>query len=173
MIRRWLPFVAGAGIVIWVTALVMLALTAEGPQRFGELYLAILLINVAGVVALLVLIGSRLADFMRDWRKHVPGSRLRGRTLLMFGGLAIAPLLHGVHVLGAVPDARHRRLVPRRGTPGAHRRARPVARGARPAHARIPRPHARHRRSPRRPSRAAGLYFALDEELQRTRTPRS
>ncbi len=30
---------------------------------------------------------------MRDWRRHVPGSRLRGRTLLMFGGLAIAPLL--------------------------------------------------------------------------------
>ena len=25
MIRRWLPFIAGAGIVIWVTALVMLA----------------------------------------------------------------------------------------------------------------------------------------------------
>jgi nitrogen fixation/metabolism regulation signal transduction histidine kinase len=93
MIRRWLPFIAGAGIVIWVTALVMLALTSEGPQRFGELYLAILLINVAGVVALLILIGGRLADFIRDWRRHVPGSRLRGRTLLMFGGLAIAPLL--------------------------------------------------------------------------------
>ncbi|HWM41209.1 MAG TPA: ATP-binding protein, partial [Burkholderiales bacterium] len=43
--------------------------------------------------ALLVLIGGRLADFVRDWRRHVPGSRLRGRTLLMFGGLAIAPLL--------------------------------------------------------------------------------
>jgi nitrogen fixation/metabolism regulation signal transduction histidine kinase len=93
MIRRWLPFAAGAGIVVWVTALVMLAMTAEGPQRFGELYLVILLVNITGVVALLVLIGGRLADFFRDWRRHVPGSRLRGRTLLMFGGLAIAPLL--------------------------------------------------------------------------------
>jgi two-component system, NtrC family, nitrogen regulation sensor histidine kinase NtrY len=93
VIRRWFPFAAGAGIVIWVTALVMLALTAEGPQRFGELYLVILLVNITGVIALLVLIGGRLADFVRDWRKHVPGSRLRGRTLLMFGGLAIAPLL--------------------------------------------------------------------------------
>ena len=93
MIRRWFPFVVGAGIVIWVAALVMLAMTAEGPQRFGELYLGILLINITGVIALLVLIGGRLADFVRDWRKHVPGSRLRGRTLLMFGGLAIAPLL--------------------------------------------------------------------------------
>ncbi|HEU5467865.1 MAG TPA: ATP-binding protein [Steroidobacteraceae bacterium] len=93
MIRRWLPFAAGAGIVVWVAALVMLAMTAEGPQRFGELYLVILLVNVTGVIALLVLIGGRLADFVRDWRRHVPGSRLRGRTLLMFGGLAIAPLL--------------------------------------------------------------------------------
>jgi two-component system, NtrC family, nitrogen regulation sensor histidine kinase NtrY len=93
VIRRWLPFAVGAGILVWVAALVMLAMTAEGPQRFGELYLAILLINVTGVIALLVLIGGRLADFVRDWRRHVPGSRLRGRTLLMFGGLAIAPLL--------------------------------------------------------------------------------
>jgi nitrogen fixation/metabolism regulation signal transduction histidine kinase len=93
MIRRWLPFVVGAGIIIWVTALVMLAITAEGSQRFGEQYLAVLLINITGIVALLVLIGGRLADFVRDWRRHVPGSRLRGRTLLMFGGLAIAPLL--------------------------------------------------------------------------------
>ena len=93
MIRRWLPLAVGAGIVVWLAALVLLAITAEGSQRFGELYLVILLINVTGVIALLVLIGGRLADFIRDWRRHVPGSRLRGRTLLMFGGLAIAPLL--------------------------------------------------------------------------------
>jgi nitrogen fixation/metabolism regulation signal transduction histidine kinase len=93
MIRRWLPFIVGAGFVVWIAALVMLAMTAGGPQRFGELYLLILLVNVTGVIALLVLIGGRLADFLRDWRRHVPGSRLRGRTLLMFGGLAIAPLL--------------------------------------------------------------------------------
>src|SRR5688572_2664270 len=93
MIRRWLPFIVGAGFVVWIAALVMLAMTAEGPQRFGELYLFILLVNVTGVIALLVLISGRLADFVRDWRRHVPGSRLRGRTLLMFGSLAIAPLL--------------------------------------------------------------------------------
>jgi len=93
MIRRWLPVAVGTGIVIWMLALVLLAVTAEGSQRYGEQYAWILLINVAGVVALLILIGRRLADFIRDWRRHVPGSRLRGRTLLMFGGLAIAPLL--------------------------------------------------------------------------------
>ena len=93
MIRRWLPVVVAAGIVVWIAALVLLAITAEGSQRYGEQYAWILLINIAGVIALLILIGRRLADFIRDWRRHVPGSRLRGRTLLMFGGLAIAPLI--------------------------------------------------------------------------------
>jgi PAS domain S-box-containing protein len=93
MMRRWLPVVVGIGIVVWVAALALLAVTAEGSQRYGELSAWILLINILGVVVLLVLIGGRLYDFIRDWRRHVPGSRLRGRTILMFSGLAIAPLL--------------------------------------------------------------------------------
>jgi len=93
MMRRWLPVAVGTGIVVWVAALALLAVTAEGSQRFAQLQPWILLINIAGVVVLLALIGSRLTDFIRDWRRHVPGSRLRGRTILMFGGLAVAPLL--------------------------------------------------------------------------------
>jgi len=93
MMRRWLLAAVGAGIVIWVAALALLAVTAEGSQRLGQLQPWILLINIAGVVVLLALIGSRLSDFIRDWRRRVPGSRLRGRTILMFSGLAVAPLL--------------------------------------------------------------------------------
>ncbi len=93
MIRRWLPVIGGIGIVVWVAALALLAVTAEGSQRFGQLQPWIHLINIAGVIVLLALIVSRLTDFIRDWRRHVPGSRLRGRTILMFGGLAVAPLL--------------------------------------------------------------------------------
>jgi nitrogen fixation/metabolism regulation signal transduction histidine kinase len=93
MTRRWLPIAVGIGILVWVVALALLAVTAEGSQRFGQLQPWILLINIAGVVVLLALIGGRLTDFVREWRRHVPGSRLRGRTILMFGGLAIAPLL--------------------------------------------------------------------------------
>jgi PAS domain S-box-containing protein len=93
MTRRWLPIAVVAGIVVWVAALALLAVTAEGSQRYSQLQPWILLVNIAGVVVLLALIGGRLADFIRDWRRHVPGSRLRGRTILMFGGLAMAPLL--------------------------------------------------------------------------------
>jgi nitrogen fixation/metabolism regulation signal transduction histidine kinase len=93
MMRRWLPVAVGAGIVVWVVALALLAVTAEGSQRLGQLQPWILLVNIAGVVVLLALIGGRLTEFVRDWRRRVPGSRLRGRTMLMFGGLSIAPLL--------------------------------------------------------------------------------
>jgi nitrogen fixation/metabolism regulation signal transduction histidine kinase len=93
MIRRWLPVIGGIGIVVWVAALALLAVTAEGSQRFDQLQPWIHLINIAGVIVLLALIVSRLADFISDWRRHVPGSRLRGRTILMFGGVAVAPLL--------------------------------------------------------------------------------
>jgi PAS domain S-box-containing protein len=91
--KRWLPIAVVAGIVVWVAALALLAVTAEGSQRYSQLQPWILLVNIAGVVVLLALIGGRLSDFIRDWRRHVPGSRLRGRTILMFGGLALAPLL--------------------------------------------------------------------------------
>ncbi|MDH4259796.1 MAG: ATP-binding protein [Gammaproteobacteria bacterium] len=93
MTRRWLPIGVGIGIVVWVAALALLAVTTEGSQRFGQLQPWILLINIAGVVVLVALIGGRVTDFVRDWRRHVPGSRLRGRTILMFSGLAVAPLL--------------------------------------------------------------------------------
>ena len=93
MTRRWLPIAVGIGIFVWVAALALLAVISEGTQRYGQLQPWILLINIMGVIVLVALIGGRLSDFVRDWRRHVPGSRLRGRTILMFGGLAVAPLL--------------------------------------------------------------------------------
>jgi nitrogen fixation/metabolism regulation signal transduction histidine kinase len=167
MIRRWLPFIAGTGIVIWVTALVMLALTAQGPQRFGEQYLAILLINIAGVVALLILIGGRLADFIRDWRRHVPGSRLRGRTLLMFGGLAIAPLLlvftFSVMFLTRGIDGWFHAEV-RQGLTDALS----LSRAALDLRMREYLDHTLRMATRLSAESGAGLYFALDEELRRS-----
>jgi PAS domain S-box-containing protein len=93
MTRRWVPVAVVAGIVVWVAALALLAVTAEGSQRYSQLQPWILLVNIAGVAVLVALIGGQLSEFIRDWRSHVPGSRLRGRTILMFGGLAAAPLL--------------------------------------------------------------------------------
>jgi hypothetical protein len=89
---RWLlPVAIGAGIVAWVTALGLLALVSEGSRRFDEWQPWILLVNAVGVVVLVALIGRQLANFVSDWRRHVPGSRLRGRTMLMFTGPRAPP----------------------------------------------------------------------------------
>ena len=81
MIRRWLPIAVGAGIVVWLAALVLLAITAEGSQRFGELYLVILLINVTGVIALFAFVLLRVSmRRSRQRREEVRELRRRAQA---------------------------------------------------------------------------------------------
>src|SRR5262245_40010118 len=81
----------GAG--LWLAALLLLAKTAQNSAQFGRLHPWILLINAIGVVVLLVLLAAKLAQLMRDYRRHVIGSRLKARTVGIFGALVIPPLL--------------------------------------------------------------------------------
>jgi len=53
----------------------------------------ILLINIAGLITLFVLLATKLSRLVRDFRRHVPGSRLKGRTVAIFSALAVAPIL--------------------------------------------------------------------------------
>jgi nitrogen fixation/metabolism regulation signal transduction histidine kinase len=41
----------------------------------------------------LVLLAAKLTRLVRDYRRHVPGSRLKGRTVAIFSALAVAPIL--------------------------------------------------------------------------------
>jgi PAS domain S-box-containing protein len=91
--KRWLPALLAVGIVAWVVALALLAVTTSGSEEFGRLQPWILMVNAAGVIILLALIAGRLADLSRDYRQHVPGSRLRARHVLMLSSLVLAPLL--------------------------------------------------------------------------------
>src|SRR6185369_14754581 len=50
-------------------------------------------VNVAGLLVLLILIGGRLIQLIRDWRKRVVGSRLEARMVWMSATLAMLPLL--------------------------------------------------------------------------------
>ncbi len=93
MIRRWLPLLAGTGIVVWVVALALLAVTTRDSQEFGRLQPWILVVNAVGVVVLLGLLAGRLADLIRDRRAQVPGSRLRSQSVAMLAALVLAPLL--------------------------------------------------------------------------------
>jgi nitrogen fixation/metabolism regulation signal transduction histidine kinase len=78
---------------LWLAALLMMAQTVQQSANFSDLHPIILGVNVAGLLVLLILIGGRLTQLMRDWRKRVVGSRLEARMVWMSATLAMVPLL--------------------------------------------------------------------------------
>jgi nitrogen fixation/metabolism regulation signal transduction histidine kinase len=86
----WLAFwgVLGLGAL-----LLLLAKSVQNSAEFGRLQPWILLLNLAGVLTLVVLLVRKLWQLVRDYRNHVPGSRLTARTVIIFGSLVVAPLL--------------------------------------------------------------------------------
>jgi nitrogen fixation/metabolism regulation signal transduction histidine kinase len=73
--------------------LLLLAKSVQNSSEFGRLQPWILLLNLAGVLTLTVLLVRKLWQLVRDYRHHVPGSRLTARTVIIFGALVVAPLL--------------------------------------------------------------------------------
>jgi PAS domain S-box-containing protein len=94
---RWGRARALAAVALWsligLAALLLLAKSAQNSSEFGRLRPWIVLLNVIGVLALIVLLVRRIWQLVRDYRNHVPGSRLTARTVTIFGALVIAPLL--------------------------------------------------------------------------------
>ncbi len=86
-----------AALVLWsgigLGALLLLAKSAQNSSEFSRLQPWIVLFNVIGVLALIVMLARRLWQLVRDYRNHVPGSRLTARTVTTFGALVVAPLL--------------------------------------------------------------------------------
>jgi nitrogen fixation/metabolism regulation signal transduction histidine kinase len=84
-------------VVLWaavgVGALLLLAKSVQNSGEFSRLQPWILLLNIIGVVALTALLARKLTQLVRDYRAHVPGSRLTARTVAIFGALVVAPLL--------------------------------------------------------------------------------
>ncbi|MGH8261527.1 MAG: HAMP domain-containing protein [Steroidobacteraceae bacterium] len=83
--------------LLWVAigagALLTLAKSVQNSSEFSRLQPWILLGNLIGVIALTVLLLRKVWQLVRDYRRHVPGSRLTARTVAIFGALVIAPLL--------------------------------------------------------------------------------
>jgi nitrogen fixation/metabolism regulation signal transduction histidine kinase len=78
---------------VGVGALLLLARSVQNSSAFDRLQPWILLLNITGVIALTILLARKLWQLIRDYRDHVPGSRLTARTVGIFGALVIAPLL--------------------------------------------------------------------------------
>ena len=94
VIRKYGATVLGSfGVALWLVALYLLASAAQNSAEFDKWLPWILLINISGLLTLLVLLASKLTNLVRDYRRHVPGSRLKGRTVAIFSALAVAPIL--------------------------------------------------------------------------------
>jgi nitrogen fixation/metabolism regulation signal transduction histidine kinase len=91
---RW---IAVGQTLLWgavgVGAFLLLAKSVQNSSAFNRLQPWILGVDIAGVFALTVLLARKLWRLVRDYRAHVPGSRLTARTVLIFGSLVVAPLL--------------------------------------------------------------------------------
>ena len=83
----------GAAFAAVSAALLLLAVSVENSAQFSRWQPWILLVNILGAIALMVLLARKFWQLYRDFRDHVPGSRLAMRTVLMFGALVIAPLV--------------------------------------------------------------------------------
>ena len=94
---RRLRRVAVAQALLWsaigLGAFLLLAESVQNSAAFDRLRPWILLVDFGGVLALSVLLARKLWRLVRDYRAHVPGSRLTARTVGIFGALVIAPLL--------------------------------------------------------------------------------
>ena len=91
---RWGP---AALLLLWTAigagALLLLAKSVQNSSEFSRLQPYILLLNIVGVIALTTLLARKLWQLVRDYRDHLPGSRLTARTVSIFGALVVAPLL--------------------------------------------------------------------------------
>ncbi len=87
--------VIGLGGVLWLAAILFMAQTAQHSEQFSRLHPWILMINIAGLVVLVGLLFTKLAQLVRDWRGHVIGSRLKARMVWIFGVRATLPILLG------------------------------------------------------------------------------
>jgi len=94
LIRKHGSTVLGTiGVVLWLVALYLLSNAAQNSAEFDKWLPWILLINISGLLTLFALLAVKLTGLVRDYRRHVPGSRLKGRTVAIFSALAVAPIL--------------------------------------------------------------------------------
>ncbi len=91
--RAFYLLIGVTGVALAVAALFLLTQTVQKSDDFDRLQDVIVAINIAGGVLLLALLIGNLARLARDYRRDVPGSKLKARMVGMFVGLAVLPLL--------------------------------------------------------------------------------
>jgi nitrogen fixation/metabolism regulation signal transduction histidine kinase len=91
-LKRLLTFLLpAAGLALLVVSLYLLSVATQRSADFGVLHPWLLLFNVAGVIALAIVIGANLFRLIAQYRSHVTGSRLTARLVAIFVLLAFVP----------------------------------------------------------------------------------
>jgi nitrogen fixation/metabolism regulation signal transduction histidine kinase len=94
LVRKYGSTVLGTlGVGLWLIALFLLAAAAQNSAQFDRWLPSILLVNITGLLTVLALLAVKVYQLVKDFRGHVPGSRLKGRTVAIFSFLAVAPIL--------------------------------------------------------------------------------
>ena len=93
MKRRLITLLVLAALALGIFSLVLLGQAAQSSVEFGRLHTVILFVDIGTAVVLLSLVVSNLVRLLRDYQQKVPGARLRGRMVMAFIGLAVAPLV--------------------------------------------------------------------------------
>jgi nitrogen fixation/metabolism regulation signal transduction histidine kinase len=81
------------GVLLWLAALLLFTRIAENSDDFARLQNWILLVNSVGIAVLVALIAVNLVRLIRDLRRHVPGSRLKLKMIMLLVALAVTPLV--------------------------------------------------------------------------------
>jgi nitrogen fixation/metabolism regulation signal transduction histidine kinase len=93
-LKRWRGYLLMAiGTVLVLGVLFVFSRTVENSAKYGKWQEPLLYVTILGVLVLAALLVRRIYVLVRDYRTHVPGSRLAARTVIIFSSLAIVPLL--------------------------------------------------------------------------------
>jgi len=90
--RNLIAVLTVGGVLLWLIAVYLLSQSVQNATSLTSLLPWVLVVNIAGLSALIVLVLMRIAQLLRARREHVVGSRLQVRMVWMSALLAIVPL---------------------------------------------------------------------------------
>jgi len=91
--RALYTLIATLGVGMALAALFLLTQTVQKSADFDRMQEIILWTNIIGGVLLFALLVGNLSRLFSDYRKNVPGAKLKARMVGMFVGLAVLPLI--------------------------------------------------------------------------------
>ncbi|NNF67966.1 MAG: HAMP domain-containing protein, partial [Gammaproteobacteria bacterium] len=81
-----------AGVLLLFISLGMMIRSTGDSGSFSRMHEVILIMNVAGVAVLLLLVVGNMVRLAGEYRRHLPGARLKARMVAMFVVLAVLPV---------------------------------------------------------------------------------